>query len=65
MPWPLLFQTVLHDYHNKGRGMCSSVCGDGAYKNPMLETGKSSPCNGRSGFPLSLSQWSFTICLMS
>ena len=29
---------------------------------PFLLIGKSSPCGG-SGFPLSLSQWSFTICL--
>ena len=30
-------------------------------KEPMLLIGKSSPCGG-SGFPLSLSEWSFTIC---
>ena len=35
---------------------------DDAYKKPLLLIGKSSPCGG-SGFPLSLSQWSFTICL--
>ena len=32
---------------------------DGAYKRTLI--GKSSPCGG-SGFPLSLSEWSFTIC---
>ena len=32
-------------------------------KEPLLLIGKSSPCGGR-GFPLSLSEWSFTICLM-
>ena len=32
-------------------------------KEPLLLIGKSSPCGG-SGFPLSLSKWSFTICLM-
>ena len=31
-------------------------------KEPLLLIGKSSPC-GSSGFPLSLSVWSFTICL--
>ena len=29
---------------------------------PLLLIGKSSPCGG-SGLPLSLSEWSFTICL--
>ena len=29
-------------------------------KEPLLLIGKSSPCGG-SGFPLSLSEWSFTI----
>ena len=32
-------------------------------KQPLLLIGKSSPC-GSSGFPLSLSEWSFTICVM-
>ena len=32
-------------------------------KEPLLLIGKSSPCGG-SGFPLSLFEWSFTICLM-
>ena len=36
---------------------------DGAYKKEsLLLIGKSSPSGG-SGFPLSLSEWSFTICL--
>ena len=30
-------------------------------KEPLLLIRKSSPCGG-SGFPLSLSEWSFTIC---
>ena len=30
-------------------------------KEPLLLIGKSSPCGG-SGYPLSLSEWSFTIC---
>ena len=44
-----LFQPVLHDWFNKGRGMCFPVC-------VMVSLiGKSSPCRGGSGFPLSLS----------
>ena len=53
------FQPMLHNYDNKGRGMC--YLSDGAYKDILLLIGKSSPCGG-SGFPLSLSEWSFTIC---
>ena len=30
-------------------------------KEPLLLIGQSNPC-GSSGFPLSLSEWSFTIC---
>ena len=47
------FQPVLHD--------CYPVCGMVHIKEPLLIIGKSSPC-GSSGFPLSLSEWSFTIC---
>ena len=43
--------------------MCHPVCGMMHIKEPLLLIGKSSPCGG-SGFPLSLSEWSFTICLM-
>ena len=42
--------------------MCHPVCGMMHIKEPLLLIGKSSPCGG-SGFPLSLSKWSFTICL--
>ena len=56
------FQPVLLDWFNKGRGMCHPVCGMMHIKEPLLLIGKSSPCGG-SGFPLSLSEWSFTICL--
>ena len=56
------FQPVLHDWCNKGRGMCYPVCGMVHIKEPLLLIGNSSPCGG-SGFPLSLSEWSFTICL--
>ena len=56
------FQPVLHDWCNKGRGMCYPVCGMVHIKEPLLLIGKSSLCGG-SGFPLSLSEWSLTICL--
>ena len=57
------FHPMLHDWCNKGRGMCYPVCGIVHIKEPLLLIGKSycSPC-GSSGFPLSLSKWSFTIC---
>ena len=41
--------------------MCCPVCGIMHINEPLLLIGKSSPCGG-SGFPLSLSEWSFTIC---
>ena len=56
------FQPVLHDWCNKGCGMCSPVCGMVHIKDPLLLIGKSSLC-GHSGFPFSLSEWSLTICL--
>ena len=56
------FRPVLHDWCNKGRGMCYPVCGMMHIKESLLLIGKSSLCGG-SGFPLSLSEWSFTICL--
>ena len=57
-----LFQPVLHDWCNKGRGMCYPVCGMVHIKEPLLLIDKSSLCGG-SGFPYSLSEWSLTICL--
>ena len=57
------FQPVLHDWCNKGRGMCYSVCGMMHIKEPLLLIDKSSLCGG-STFPFSLSEWSLTICLM-
>ena len=56
------FQPVLHNWCNKGSGMCYPVCGMVHIKEPLLLIEKSSPCGG-SGFPLSLSEWSYTICL--
>ena len=55
------FQPVLHDWCNKGRGMCYPVCGMMHIKEPLLLIVKSSHYGG-SGFSLSLSEWSFTIC---
>ena len=53
----------LHDWCNKGCGMCYPVCGMVHIKEPLLLIDKSSQCGG-SGFPFSLSEWSLTICLM-
>ena len=47
---------------NKGRAMYYPVCGMMHIKEPLLLIEKSSLCGG-SGFPLSLSEWFFTICL--
>ena len=41
--------------------MCYPVCGMVHIKDPLLLIDKSSLCGG-SGFPLSLSEWSFTVC---
>ena len=56
------FQPVLHDWCNKGRGMCYPVCGMVHIKEPLLLIDKSTLCGG-SGFPFSLWEWSLTICL--
>ena len=53
---------VLHDWCNKGRGMCYPVCGMVHIKEILLLIGKISLCGG-SGFPFSLSEWSLNICL--
>ena len=37
-------QPVLHDWCNRGRGMCYRVCGMIHIKEPLLLIGKSSPC---------------------
>ena len=58
-----LFQPVLHDWCNKGRGMSYPIYGMVHIKKYLLLIGKSSPCSGGSGFLLSLSEWFFTICL--
>ena len=56
------FQPVFHDWCKKCRGMCYPVCRMMQIKQPLLLIGKSSPCGG-SGFHLSLSAWSFNICV--
>ena len=58
------FQSVLHDWCNKGCGVCHVVCGmwDDVFKEPLLLIDKSSLC-GSSRFLLLLSEWSFTVCL--
>ena len=48
------FQPVLHDWFNKVRGMCYPLCWMMHIKEPLLLI----------GFSLSLSEWSFTICLI-
>ena len=47
----------------KDCGMYYPVCGMMHIKEPLLLIRKSNLCGG-SRFPLSLSEWSFTICLM-
>ena len=44
------FQPVLHDWCNKGHGMCYPVCGMVHIKEPLLLIDKSSG----SGFPLTI-----------
>ena len=56
------FHPALHDWCNKGRGMFYPVCGMMHIKEPLRLNGNYSLCGG-SGFSLSLSEWSFTICL--
>ena len=62
-------QPVLHsktasilNWCNKGCGMYYPVLMV-HIKDPLMLIGKSSPCSGSSRFPVSLSVWSFTICL--
>ena len=57
-----LFQPVLHDWCNKGCGMCSPVYEMVHIKEILLIIRKRNPYSGSSRFPLSLSEWSFTIC---
>ena len=54
IPFDFSFQSVLHDWCNKGRGMCYSAYWMMHIKYRLLLIGKSSPCGG-SGFSPSLS----------
>ena len=58
----LSFQPVLHDWCNKGRGMCYPVCGMMHIKRTLAANQKVAHV-AAAGF-LSLSEWSFTMCLM-
>ena len=53
---------LVPDWCNKGRVMSYHVCEMVHIKESLLLIGKSSLCGG-SGYHLSLSEWSFTICL--
>ena len=57
------FQSMFPNWRNKTFGMYYPVCGMMHIKEPLLLIRKSSLCGG-SGFPLLLSEWLFTICLM-
>ena len=49
------FQPVLHNWCNKGYGMCPPICRMVHIKEPLLLIRKSSSCSGSSRFPLLLS----------
>ena len=53
---------LIHDWWNKGHGMCNPVCGMVHIKEPLLLIKKNNSCSCGRGFPLSLSEWFFTIC---
>ena len=42
---------MLHDWYNKGRGMCYLVCGMVHIKEPLLLIGKITHAVAESGFP--------------
>ena len=56
------FQPVLHDWCNTKAVVCVNLSGMVHIKEPLLLIDKSSLCGG-SGFPLSLSEWSFIIII--
>ena len=65
-----MFWPVLHDWSNKGHGMCYPVCGIVHIKDSLLLIEKNSSCNGSSRFPLSRAIQSFTtlyldICVLT
>ena len=64
--WAISHSTQYSTFvYNKSRGMCYPVCGMVHIKDPSLLIGKSSPWNDGGGYHLSLSEWSFTIKIMS
>ena len=60
----LLVPASAQNWYIKGYGMCYPGCGMVHIKDHLLLFEKSSLCSGGRGFPLSLSEWSFTICPM-
>ena len=46
------FQPVLHDWGNKGCGMCYPICGMVHIKEPLMLIRKSTPCSCGSRSPL-------------
>ena len=55
--------SVVREFAHGTMDRCNDPSWWAHIKEPLL-IGKSSPCSGGSGFPLSLSEWSFTVCLM-
>ena len=53
---------MLHDWCNKGCCKYYPLCGVVHINDPLLLIRKISLCNGGNRFPLSLSEWSSTIC---
>ena len=58
-----LFQPFLHDRYNKGCDMRCPVYGLVLIKIALLQFEKCIPSSSGSGFPRSLSEWSFTIII--
>ena len=58
------FQPVLHDWYNKGSGICYSVFGMVHIKELMLLIRKGNPCSGVNRWVF-FAEWFFTICLMT
>ena len=57
----ILFPTSAALLVNK-RDLCFPVCGMVYVKDPFLLVGNINPYSSSNGFPLSLSEWSFTTC---
>ena len=59
-----LFQLVLHDWCNKDSGMCYPAIMVVYITEPLLLIRNNNPYNGGSRFPISISEWAFTMCPM-